>query len=1678
MALGKETIPDGEAAAIGKVIAASRALLAVDASPVKRGQHPKHHGCVRAEFIVPAGLPPRYQVGLFREPKTYPAWIRFSNGAQTDDRKPDAHGMAIKLMGVPGLKILESEANETTHDFILVDNPEFFIANAITYSRFSTALLKARGKAPSALRWFLGFLPSTMGDMLTLALLYFFPFRLRSLAKLIAFATKRIASPLATQYWSTTPYLFGDGMAMKFTALPAVLDLLPPRGGSAYYLRDAMAEQLATDDVFFDFQVQLQKDERLTPVEDPTVAWPEDVSPFVTVARIRIPKQEFRGRLQMAFCENLSYNPWHAIPEHRPLGGINRVRKAVYAELSKIRHDRNETLSREPQPGDPPVGPLDLVHEPITFDQVLEDELELIERRRKDVEGDQPRPELVSSDDRTPARTDVDQLLMNARNKALNAQVTALSLSGGGIRAATFAVGFIQGLATLRLLKRFDYLSTVSGGGYAGGWVTAWLKRDGHPSNVEQQLNPSRVAQKKADRQYLHDEVVDEEPEPLRHLRSFSSYLSPHPGLFSVDTWTLILIWARNVVINLMMMFPAAMIVVALARTAVSIYAYYNPTDVAGMELGWWFVIPALMLLAGAGCLIFAFAKNRSSLNEFRGNNPTLHRGFDSGDVISAVNRRIVYPALVAVVLMTIPLRWALQILAGWLDRPLPEFLAEDPNTLWRIPWDFLRSHLEILDAPNFVLHVVVFGLIMAAGSYRNARRNRLPNPRKFAVSAFLAGGTGGVLLVLLEALTDRLARLGQPDLMATFIPPLGLLVMVAGLIVEVALLGRDINEGEREWWARLSAMFTLVALSWLAVMATIVYVPGLFYSAGFAARAAIASGWLGSAAFGVITGRYVLPKVSRSRLGVTAIASIAAQVFLVGLLGAVALLASLLINQPALGAPHGDIPGPFAYYLAGVKGAPFYILIAILVGPFVLYTLAKNLIDVNLFSLHAMYTNRLTRCYLGASRPLKAWQVRWAPPRDPRADAGATSLSNRPGDPVPLVRDANPVTGFDPKDDFDLVDVLIGSAGGPSARRYVGPHLLINATLNLVGGEELAWRDRKGESFTLSPLYCGSKTLGYAKSEETAGNLSLGSAVAISGAAIDPNMSYYQSTPLTALLTIFNARLGYWIETPKPLNWQALSPKFGKLFLTEFFGRTNGKGEYVHLSDGGHFENLGVYELIRRRARYIVALDAASDADSSDDSLATLIRLCRIDFGVRIKIDTSPLRVAAGDKLTKTHVAVGTIHYDDLDQGEMPGVLVYVKSSLTGDEPPDIQKYASEESTFPLQPTDFRQEFSEEQFESYRSLGDHIARSVFADPVDWVSDLFPESPMPPHRSYIPRLFSAVQLRWSEVPKDQDEHVLEASRGWSLLQSELSSRAELAELSRELYPELPPGPISATEPDPADRERAELYAVARMLEIMEAAWNALGLRQNSGLPMNRGWMNTFRRWAVTEAFQRTWPALRAERGAEFVRFCESQLHTATAAPSAIRLTAYKDLTDFPAEAVAELADEFAREWPDEARTGRSLPAMIEKAGELGLTQPPVWLVVQAPSGPEWADQSPRKFVSGIILATTFDDHPDRALLEQNGKTPVELFVWVRPPLRSAGLASFTVRPVIAAISGELKVAFKTTTPTLWARYPRSSADDDLEHGMWLGFFARFDFRRRDPTTPATGEPVTLLERVV
>jgi hypothetical protein len=236
--------------------------------------------------------------------------------------------MAIKLMGVPGEKLLEKQKHEQTQDFILISTNVFVTRDVAQFDDMIKAMIGSL--------W---------------SKIWFFGLHWRVVLNL-AKSLRKFASPLQIRYFSTTPYLFG-ATAAKYSAVPLVRHPSPvPADPSADFLREAMVAQLRQEDALFDFAVQLQTDAETMPIEDPGRAWDEFSSPWRKVASIRIPRQEFDTEAQRIFGENLSFTPWHSLPAHRPLGGINRARRVVYDLISSFRHKWNQVPRREPSSWD------------------------------------------------------------------------------------------------------------------------------------------------------------------------------------------------------------------------------------------------------------------------------------------------------------------------------------------------------------------------------------------------------------------------------------------------------------------------------------------------------------------------------------------------------------------------------------------------------------------------------------------------------------------------------------------------------------------------------------------------------------------------------------------------------------------------------------------------------------------------------------------------------------------------------------------------------------------------------------------------------------------------------------------------------------------------------------------------------------------------------------------------------------------------------------------------------------------------------------------------------------------------------------------------------------------------------------------------------------------------------
>ncbi len=1432
------------------------------------------------------------------------------------------------------------------------------------------------------------------------------------------------------------------------------------------------------------------------------------------------------------------------------------------------------------------------------FAPVLERELAQIDDRRRRLGLGEPRPDHPDA-----PRGELDR----AEQRAADRRLVGLALSGGGIRSATFNLGLLQALARRGLLRYVDYLSTVSGGGYVGGWLAAWVRRDGF-RGVEERLGPSQPSP--AGTGPASDKGWGE-PEPIRHLRRYSNYLAPRQGFLSADRWVLWAAYLRNFLLCQCVLLPAVVAVLLVARLVMLLYFplpnWDNPPPwayvlVTGLMAG--FCLGALVLLFRGAALVRKAqdARDDGPSAEPMPETALVRRGPDSRDAVgppSGLIPRAAAPRrmrprgmLLSALLLTVA-----AVLFCWhVPYCLPFSERHQPGLA------FSHAHLgqELAVFAASGLALVALALLLTRVALPRDCRDKFGRPVFLFGGVLAAGLVGGAILygayLLLHGLYDWDGGLARDYLQAratarltTFGPPAVLLALVLAFSVAVGILNGRLREELREWWASLCGRLLVAAALWLAVTLVALYGTAMVIWAGPWARAVLSSGWLLTVAGGLFVGGGPDSGPAQPRRHpLEWLARLAPHVFVIGLLVGVSLLVHVGIDNPpraehALDAvwyrdveperppirvtesttrasgkaeatrEHRDTieraevidpgevreqmywlgilniqPGfipketyrlsawdleslrergvpdallqqlcalvrdrayaldrkdffaamnqilpvetPYTYrrwviqFAKDVKSMEFdrsqlaVKLVLFRLAPcLALLALAAWCVDVNLFSLHAVYGNRLTRAYLGASRP--------------RAPAATYSHVPKPGE-----RSPDPVTLLDPADDLRLADLRPRGDG----TGYDGPYLIVNTALNLVRGRRLDWQERKAESFVLTPRYCGSVSTGFRPTAAGyAGHLTLGAAITISGAAASPNMGYHSSPSVTALLTFFNARLGAWLGNPaSPTRWRRAGPCFGFVHLfRELFGITRDDGGYVYLSDGGHFENLGAYELVRRRCHYVVVSDAGRDSGHAFEDLANLIRKCRVDFGVRIEIDLTSVRLDQARR-SRWHCAIGTIRYDDVDPRAVPGTLVYLKPSLTGDEPGDVQHYAAAHRDFPHETTS-DQFFNESQFESYRALGEHVADAVFAASLADLRDAergVGGAAGRGHRGRCRELFASVVRRWFAIPPEYEAAFLRTTEAYAALHEALREEPLLARLSADLYPELFPAPTASTRArkesaaDHEARRRLEVHVVAQMFQVMQNAWLSLNLDAHYAHPLNRGWMDVFHRWTSARAVREYWPFLRAEFGRGFVSFCEKQMRMGAVTGRAVPLEQGAAIPEL-------LLREFAEQWP------RQRP-LEERVG--GAEH--VWLVY--PEGPYAAatadtngkPPTPAAAPCGVIAVerTVEDGRPATAA---NGDPVHELHVWVRGAYRNTGLGRPAVGQVLRELVDRLRPPFR-----LRVRLPLiglTGPGGELQQNMWLTFFHHHEFERVQPvrcvTAPAPGraepEPAVLLERV-
>ena len=935
----------------------------------------------------------------------------------------------------------------------------------------------------------------------------------------------------------------------------------------------------------------------------------------------------------------------------------------------------------------------------LPFETLFNSELNEIERAREkrnkewraskneNIENEPLKTVVVENKEEFMIETSDNENKGDAMIRALDMNLSGLAFSGGGIRSATFNLGLLQRLASLGVLGNMDYISTVSGGGYIGTWYTSWIKRSGSFSKVTDQLCPEKSSDPFAD-----------EVRPIRWLRMFSNYLSPNVGMMSPDAWTSGMTWLRNTLVNqvllLLVLLSVFSIILELYRGWEYLGDIFKKLDEKDKIPFFW--LNTVMLSIGA--LIAALAmrsynsgKQKRKVSWFKKNWNLLNIDISFFTKVTTVlpYLLIIWTIICAFLVSTFMFNINLNEICHrhedinfWFifNISVPSFIA----LIFVAFWGNYHKKYDLIEQGK----VNVMEKKISDDEKSKIKKEKFNTGVRSWLAILLSSAVASMVLALLlyffwknyEAILVPIrnfnARICTDKVMLLIGLPVVLEIFSLAIITRMAIMGKVFPDYRREWWGRTGGYVNRFILFWILICFAVFIMPDLWItlwgklsndpSIGLVTLPVGVGGWVGLVAWGVKKAFESKGNddPTNSKSITNTLVKIVPFIFMIGVL----LIGSGIINVIREG-----------YTSLENRG---------ITGILIVVTLILSWrVGVNEFSLHHFYRNRLIRAFMGATR----------------------TRENR-------LETANAFTGFDTNDDILLSSMQVKDG-------YFGPYPILNTALNATVVSALDRQDRKAESFVFTPLFCGydfSPTrastwdvdhvyeYGYRptnKFSNKKGGPTIGTAMAISGAAVNPNWGYHSSAPMAFLLTIFNVRLGWWLGNTRRNKWKNSDPTFGLIYLIQdLVGKSDINMDYVCLSDGGHFDNMGLYELIRRRCTYIILGDGEQDQEVACEGLANAIRRCRIDFGVEIVLNNFQDITKLAEQSKKRHIIKGEITYPGT---KIKGVLIYIKATLTGDEPIDIREYALANPDFPQQSTS-DQFFDEAQFESYRKLGYH----------------------------------------------------------------------------------------------------------------------------------------------------------------------------------------------------------------------------------------------------------------------------------------------------------------------------------------------------------------------------------
>lgn len=833
----------------------------------------------------------------------------------------------------------------------------------------------------------------------------------------------------------------------------------------------------------------------------------------------------------------------------------------------------------------------------------------------------------------------------NPSDAAATGPVAALCLSGGGIRSASFALGVLQVLARHKLLRRFHYLSTVSGGGYIGTWLQALIHHHGLESAMADLEKGARPNTETA------------------RLRRYTNFLSPEPGFLSLDVWTDVILYIRNVLLNWTVVLPLLLAVV-IAPILLRTFVWTVQT---------WPLLQHAMLWVSALALTLSTFFAAIGLPNHR----EKPRGASNPDQV------LVDPLPTRAILLRVALPFGIWMVLA------PACFVTDPagDPIRHVPW-------------LAVIYFLALWVGYLAAGIHSARRKD-PNLALFwrnAAAWLLACLVSATLLAIGVHLGRKAYGMVATDGITVLIVAAPLWLAVSNAVHSAVFVGarRDgrLFDMDREWLARLSAVKLLAGtLSAALVFCAVGLVPVLQWldtPTGWATMTTpLAAGPL--VAWGGKKMREQIGSLSKGAPGwkewsMQWLLNLGGIVFMVALIASLGMLMQTVVLA--------GIQDWLAFDWDRSRWGLLVLHIALGTALSLLIWQFTNRVNINRFSMHALYRNRLTRAFLGSARG------------DVRTPDGFTDFDANDNLPVSMLR------------------------GAPNRAPWpLFP--LINLTLNLTSSHRTDWLERKAGPFLVTPLHCGSSALAdngaYVPTASYGGHenppdagkslpdrgISVATAMTISGAAVSPSWGY-NSSPLTAfLMALFNVRLGAWLPNPATVTDPSLlalgRPQHAiRPLIGDLLGMTDATSASIYLTDGGHFENLGVYEAIRRRCALIVVSDGGQDGTCQFEDLGNAIRKVRIDLGVEIrfpeKFDIYPRSATAASQ----GYVVGEIAYPPVPEESLPaatGRIVYLKPCFIPGMPSDANSYGQMNKDFPHEST-LDQWFSESQFESYRSLG------------------------------------------------------------------------------------------------------------------------------------------------------------------------------------------------------------------------------------------------------------------------------------------------------------------------------------------------------------------------------------